>query len=65
MKLSRSAPRSRSGIATTIFVPDQWAEPVFVRRLLARTSSSGRSKDAGMMVTVVDGVAGVRARLLT
>ena len=52
---SRSAPRSRAGIATTIRLPDQCAAPVFVRRVFARISSSGRSKAAGTVVTVVEG----------
>jgi hypothetical protein len=39
-------------MATTIRLPDQWAAPVFVRRVLARISSSGRSKAAGTVVTV-------------
>jgi hypothetical protein len=52
-------------MATTILVPDQCAEPVFVRRELARTSSSGRSKDAGTMVTVVDDEVGWRPRRVT
>ena len=62
MKCSRSLPRSREGIETTIFVPDQCADPVLVRRELARTSSSGRSKDAGTTVTVVDESAASRCR---
>src|ERR1039458_1864491 len=53
-KWSRSLPRSRDGIDTTIFVPDQCADPVLVRRELDRTSSSGRSNDAGTTVTVVE-----------
>ena len=52
-------------MATTILVPDQWAEPVLVLRVLARTSSSGRSKDAGTIVTVVDGLEGLPARWFT
>ena len=49
----RSRPLMRAGISTTMRLPDQCAVPVFLRRVEARISTSGRSKRGGSMVIVV------------
>ncbi len=51
-KVTRSRPRKRAGICTTIRLPDQCALPVFFRRAEDRISTSGRSKRGGSTVTL-------------